>query len=115
MNDERDPLLESLFAQAERDFAGEEFTAGIMTRIQKRRRNVLVGRLGVIALLVALELLLNAPLQNSVGSLTQTMGAGLFQFDNEWLEYALGPLNSVAGLLGITLLGLNLLFRKVLR
>ena len=115
MNDERDPLLETLFVQAERELTDEQFTADVMSGIRKRRHNVLAGRLSVVALLIALELLLNAPLQNSVGIFAQALTAGLFKVDNEWLAYAVGPLNSLAGLLGMVLIGLNLLFRKILR
>ena len=115
MNDERDPLLETLFVQAERDLTDDQFTAHVMAGIRKRRFNVLAGRLTVVALLIALELLLNAPLQNSVGLFTQAMSEGLFQVNNEWLAYAVGPLNSIAGLLAMVLIGLNFLFRKVLR
>ena len=115
MNDERDPLLESLFAKAGRELIDEQFTARVMAGIDRRRRNVLIGRFAVVGLLVALELLLNAPIQNSVGTLADTMGAGLIQLDNEWVAYAVGPLNSIAGVVGVTLLGLHFLFRRVLR
>ena len=115
MNDERDPLLESLFVQAEQECIDEQFTAKVMAGIDKRRRAVLMGRLCVIVLLVAIELMLNAPLQNSVGALTQVFSTSLFQVENEWLAYAFGPLNSIAGLIGVLLLGMHYLFRKVLR
>ena len=115
MNDERDPLLESLFAQAGRELIDEQFTERVMAGIDRRRRNVLIGRFAVVGLLVALELLLNAPIQNSVGTLADAMGAGLIQLDNEWVAYAVGPLNSIAGMVGVTLLGLHFLFRRVLR
>ena len=115
MNDERDPLLDSLFRQAEQELVDEQFTAGVMAGIDRRRRNILVGRLAVVALLVALELLLNAPIQNSVGALTGVLGGGLIQLENEWLAYAIGPLNSIAGVAGVVLLGLHFLFRRVLR
>ena len=115
MNEERDPLLESLFEQAERQLIDDRFTARVMAGIDKRRRNVLIGRFSVVALLVVLELLLNAPIQNSVGSLADAMGAGLFQLENEWVAYAVWPLKSIAGVVGMTLLGLHFLFRRVLR
>ena len=115
MNEERDPVLESLFVQAERELIDEQFTSRVMAGIDRRRRNMLIGRLAAIGLLVMLELLLNAPIQNSVGTVAGTLGSGLLQLDNEWAAYALGPINSIAGLIGMTLLGLNFLFRKVLR
>ena len=115
MNDERDPMLESLFEQASHELVDRSFTAQVMSGIEKHRRNMLVGRLSVVVLLIAFELLLNAPLQNSVGVLTNTLSAALIDLDNEWLAYAVGPLNSLAGLIGILLIGMQFLFRKVLR
>ena len=115
MNDERDPLLESLFLQAEQELADEEFTTNVMAGINRRRRGFLIGRLSIVVLLIVFELVMNTPLQNSVGMLTSTMSTTLIQLENEWLTYALGPVNSIAGVLGVTLLGMQFLFRKVLR
>ena len=115
MSDERDPMLDSLFQQAERELIDDQFTATVMAGIDKRRRTVLIGRFSVVALLVALELLLNAPIQNSVGTLTGVLSGGLIRLENEWLAYAVGPINSIAGVAGIVLLSLHFLFRKVLR
>ena len=115
MNNERDPLLESLFLQAKQELVDEKFTANIMAGIDRRRRGFLIGRLSIIALLIVFELVMNTPLQDSVGALTGTMSRSLIPLENEWLTYALGPLNSIAGVLGVTLLGMQFLFRKVLR
>ena len=115
MNEERDPLLESLFEQAEQQLVDDQFTTRVMAGIDRRRRNVMIGRFSAVLLLIVLELLLNAPIQNSVGTLADAMSAGLFQLENEWVAYAVGPLNSIAGVVGMTLLGLHFLFRRVLR
>ena len=115
MNDERDPLLESLFLQAEQELIDEDFTTNIMAGIERRRRGFMIGRLSIIVLLIVFELVMNTPLQDSVGMLTSTMSRTLIQLENEWLTYALGPLNSIAGVVGVTLLGMQFLFRKVLR
>ncbi len=48
MSDERDPLLESLFAQASDELNDIDFVETVMAQVAKRRRNVLLGRIGQI-------------------------------------------------------------------
>ncbi len=115
MNDERDPLLESLFSQAEHELVEDRFTVQVMAGVNKRRRNVLIGRLAIVALLVALELLLSAPLQNTAGAITQVLGMSLIEVESEWLSLVFAPLNSIAGLLGMLLLSMQFLHRRMMR
>jgi len=115
MTDDRDPLLESLFTQATIELSDNDFSERVMSMVEKRRRNVLFGRVGIVALLVLLELLLSAPLQNSVGAATEALSASLLDVGNEWLAVIVAPINSVAGLLGILLLGLHTIYRRILR
>ena len=53
--------------------------------------------------------------QASVGALTQTLGETLIELDNQWVSSLLGPLNSIAGVIGATLLALQYLYRKFVR
>lgn len=115
MTDERDPLLESLFAQTNIELSDSDFAERVMSMVEKRRRNVLLGRVGIVALLVLLELLLSAPLQNSVGAATEALSASLLDVGNEWFAVIVEPINSVAGLLGMLLLGLHAIYRRILR
>jgi len=115
MSDERDPLLDSLFAEAENEQTDDEFTAKVMLSIEKRRRNIITGRIGIVGLLFALEFLLSAPLQNSVGVLANTLSMSLIPIQSEWLAAAFAPLNSIAGLIGMLLLGLHTLHRRMVR
>ena len=115
MNDERDPLLESLFARAERELVEDKFTAQVMAQVATRRRNVLIGRLAVVALLVALELLLSTPLQNSAGVITQVLSTSLVELEGGTVATAVSPINSIAGLIGMLLLGMQFLFRRMVR
>ncbi len=115
MNDERDPLLESLFSQAERELVEDKFTVQVMDRVKKRRRNVLIGRFAIVALIIVLELLLSAPLQNTAGVITQALSTSLIEVENEWLTLVFAPLNSVAGLIGMVLLGMQFLYRRMVR
>lgn len=113
MNQERDPLLETLFENAQQPLDDGDFSARVSARIKARGRRILLGRLAIVALLASLELLLDAPLQNSVGVLTEALGTPLYQIENEWLAFAFSSVNSVAGLLGLTLLALHFIYRRV--
>ena len=91
MNDERDPLLESLFSQAEHELVEDKFTLQVMDRVKKRRRNVLIGRFAIVALIIVLELLLSAPLQNAAGVITQALSTSLIEVESEWLTLVFAP------------------------
>ena len=115
MSNDRDPLLESLFAESAYEPADDGFNAAVMAKVEKRRRSVVIGRVAIFALLIAFELLLSAPIQYSVGVMSEALSASLFDVNNEWLAVAVAPLNSVAGLVGIFLLGLHTLHRRWVR
>lgn len=115
MSDERDPLLDSLFARAERELVEDRFTANVMARVATRRRNVLIGRLAIVALLIALEVLLSDPLQNYTGVITQVLSMSLVKLESGMVALVLAPINSIAGLIGMLLLGLQFLYRRMVR
>jgi len=115
MNNGRDPLLESLFRQAEHDLVEDEFTTRVMDQVATRRRNVLIGRFAIVALIVALELLLSSPLQNSAGVITQALNTSLIDLGSGKLAVTIAPLNSVAGLIGMLLLGTQFFYRRTMR
>ena len=114
MSNERDPLLESLFDDANAGLDDEAFTSAVVDRVASRRSRVLFGRLAVLALLVAMEVVLESPLQASLGVAAEVLGRSLFEVDSEWLAFVVAPINSIAGLFGMTLLALNALYRRLL-
>lgn len=83
-----------------------------MFRIRRHRRNALIGRFGAVALLLILELLLSSPLQNSATALAEALSTTLFEVEGQWLAFAFAPLNSVAGVIGLLLLGAHFLYRR---
>jgi hypothetical protein len=114
MSDERDPLLESLFAEAAIESADEEFNNAVMENVKRRRRNVLIGRVSIVALIVLFELLLSSPMQNSIGTMTAALSMSLVDLQAGWFASAVAPLNSIAGLIGMLLLGVHALYRKLI-
>ena len=43
------------------------------------------------------------------------MSTTLVELENEWLALVVAPLNSIAGLIGMLLLGMHHLYRKMVR
>ena len=113
MNEKRDPVLEGLFAQARQDLSDDRFTTAVLARVEERHRRVLFGRLTIVVLLIAFELLLDAPLQHSLGALAEALNTPLFDTGAQWFGILLTPLNSLAGLLGLGLVGIHFLYRKL--
>ena len=115
MSNERDPVLETLFAESKLEINENGFSDQVMDGVEKRRRNAFLGRIALLALLVAFELLLSEPVQHSVGAMTEMLSSSLFDIKSDWLAIILSPLNSVAGLIGVLLVGLLSLYRKFVR
>ncbi len=112
MTDERDPQLEALFVQAEQELTDDGYVDQVMDRLRRHRRNSLIGRFTAVGLLVLLEVLLSAPLQNSAAAIADALSTSLFSVESQWIAFALAPLNSVAGLLGLLLLWMHFLYRR---
>lgn len=113
MTVEQDPVLRSLFDAAERQLEDAEFTGAVVERMDQRRRRLLAGKIAVLASIVLLEVLLESPLSNSLGQVAKLLGEDLIPISGGWLGFLLSPVNSIAGLVGMTLLALNLLYRKI--
>ena len=115
MNDERDPELEVLFAEAAAESPNGDFADKVMTRVASRRRNVLFGRIAIFALIVLLEALLSAPVQSTVGVIVAALGTPLLELSHPALAMLLTPVNSIGGVIGILLLLVYFLYRRFLR
>jgi hypothetical protein len=113
MTEERDPRLESLFDAADQPLADDAFTSAVEAGVKAHRRRILFGRLAIAALLVCVELLLDSPLQDSLGTATDALVTSLVPVRHEWLAFIVAPINSIAGLLGMLLLGLHFVYRKM--
>jgi hypothetical protein len=115
MNNERDPVLEAIFSLPESKPANDSFTNEVMNRVEARRRRVLLGRVAIVVALFALEFLLSAPLNESLEAVAGALGTNLIRMNESWFATLIAPLNSVAGLLGMLLLGLQFVYRRSVR
>lgn len=115
MSDERDPTLESLFAAAEEPLQDVAFTESVAGEITGRRRRLIFGRFGVLGMILVLEVLLQSPLQQSLGVAADWLGRPIMTVEGEWLSFALSPVNTAAGIIGVVLLAVHLFLRSVLK
>ncbi|MDH3374868.1 MAG: hypothetical protein OEM85_16005 [Gammaproteobacteria bacterium] len=113
MTTDRDPLLESLFAAARQDLAGDEFADDVMLRIDKLRRRAIIGWIFVGLVAAAIALVLSGPIVHAVNLATQILPESLVELDDRRLVQVFAPLNSVAGVVGLGLLGLRMAYRKI--
>lgn len=116
MSDDRDPMLEAMFDKSRPRYEDDGYVERIMAKVDSRRRNVMFGRFLIVALIFLLEFLPSSPLQNSVGRITRALGAELINVNaGGWLELIFGPVNSIAGVIGLLLLGLHVIYRRNVR
>lgn len=112
---ERDPLLQKLFEIATQDIAGDEFIAGVMAQIDAlRRRAIIVWSVaGVILAVVAW--LLTPTLVGAVTLLSQAIPQTLIDVEDTsaLVTQVFAPLNSVAAVVGITVMVIVFAYRKI--
>ncbi len=113
MTDDRDPDLQALFADAERPLADETFTVAVMSRIDRRWRWALFGRIGFGLALALCAWLIAPTLQAVANLLTQAAASPLVALDDPLLAQTLAPVNSIAGACGLGLVGLWQLYRSI--
>ncbi len=111
-----DPTLQTLFANAKQDLAGEAFTTQVMSQT-KLKHSADIGRIGVGLVLASCAWLLATPLQDAVQLLTQSLTlsliVSLIDLDDRWLAQILSPVNNIASLLALGLFGLRIAYRKI--
>jgi hypothetical protein len=112
-DDDRDPTLQALFAEAEKDLAGEAFTGQTMARIDNLKRRTSLAWIGAGLLLVLCTWLLAAPLQDAALLLTESLSLPVVDLDHRWLAQVLSPLNSIGSLLALALLTLRSAHRRL--
>jgi hypothetical protein len=115
MSNDRDPILDAMFEKSRPTYEDDGYVERVMAKVDGRRRNVMFGRLLIVALIFLLEFLPSSPLQNSVGRITEALSNDLFELNAVWLNFIFAPVNSIAGIIGIFLLGLHVLYRRNVR
>ncbi|MDH3432156.1 MAG: hypothetical protein OEQ14_19340, partial [Gammaproteobacteria bacterium] len=115
MSTDRDPVLQSLFVIARQDCTEDEFTKQVISRIDNLRRRALIGWIAAGLVSAALAVLLTEPVLYTVNLATQILPRSLLDVDDHILARVLAPMNSIAGLVALGLLGLRLAWKKIFR
>ena len=113
MSDDRDPKLQSLFADTDEELGDDGFTGQVMSRVDRARYSVRFSRYCVALVIVLFAGLIAGPLIGAVDALTEVLPRPLIDIDEGWFGVVFAPLNSLSGLLGIALLGLVAAFKKL--
>ncbi len=115
MNTEFDPRLQALFDQAGRSFDGEHFLANVMRRVDRQRRQTMLGW-AIVGLLALIGFAFVAsPVIAAVDFVGRMLPMSLVEVETEWLQMLVSPVNSVAAAVAIGSLLIVKFFRWVLR
>jgi hypothetical protein len=114
MNELRDPDLQSLFRQADRELDGEALTARVIRKIRKLKLLVLAGSLSAVLLLLGgAWLIFGVTLFEFTVLISEALATPLFDLGQGWLALLLLPANTVATLLVITFKALRIFHKRV--
>jgi hypothetical protein len=112
--DQRDPFLQSLFAEAGQQLEGEAFGARVMARTRRLRYLALAGGAALaLTVLSGAWLLFGLPLFEFAVLLSQALATPLFNLGEGWLALVLLPVNTVASVLVIALKALRMLHKRI--
>ena len=100
MDEARDSQLQALFDKHDENLPDGLFTAEVVQGARKIRRIAIVRR----AMLAVLLALLAVPLQDYALEFAEVLIVSLVQIDNALVAQLLAPINSVGGVLSVTLL-----------
>jgi len=114
MTDDRDSLLQTLFAEAQDDLDGEAFTAQVMARTRSLRYRAAAGWICLALVLVACCWLLAIPLQGFAQLVTQGLDTTLIDLGDSWLAWSFSPVNNVAALLVLSVKAIRVGRKKIL-
>jgi len=113
MTDARDPGLQAMFDAARKDTANEAFVARVMADVEKGQRLTIFSWVIGGVLLAPVAWWLATPLLGAVDLATQLLPDTLIEVEEQWLAQLLAPVNSVAGIVGLSFLVAWALYRKI--
>jgi len=113
MTDDRDPLLEALFAEAQHDLDGEPFTARVMAQTRFVRYRVFAPWIGVALILAGGAWFLAIPLEVAQ-LIAQALATTLIDLGGGWLAWLLSPVNNIAALLVLGVKTIRIGWKKII-
>lgn len=115
MNEVLDKGIQDLFDAARNDAPDAAFVATVMAKVNAQRRHTLVVWTLAGVVLLAVAAMLTGPVTEAVGLLTRLMPQPLVEagLEDALITQFLAPLNSVAAIVGVSLLVLLYAVRKL--
>lgn len=113
MIDNRDPMLQSLFAGAQEELEGDAFTTRLMSKVDRLTRMSRLRRIGVGLILIVCAWFAATPLQEAALAVTRGLYHPLIQLDDGLFAGLISPANTYAGALALILLGLRAAYRTL--
>jgi hypothetical protein len=113
MTNGNDPVLQALFDNARSDVLENGFTDQVMVEVGKSRRKTIAIWIGMCLLALIVLWWLAEPVVGLVNLITGLLPVSLFDLGEGWIAVFLAPLNSVAAVVGLGLLGLYAAFRRL--
>lgn len=107
-----DPVLQALFDNARSDVPENGFTVQVMAEVGKSRRKTIAIWIGMCLLVLIALWWLAEPVLSLVNLITRLLPLSLFDLGEGWIAVFLAPLNSVAAVVAVGLLGLYAVFRR---
>jgi hypothetical protein len=115
MTDDRDPVLQSLFAanQVDQiDLDGKAFTARVMAKTHSLKYWLASISGGITLVFLICIWIFNIPLQEVVQFITQTLATTLFDLGDSWTSWVFAPVNNIASLFVLSVKAMRVIYKK---
>lgn len=96
MTEDRDPFLQTIFAENQQQLDDEEFVHSVVQRTTLLKRNLLLTFASSILLLLLLSWIFSWPLLGLAMVFTSTLSTELFALGNGAIAWMLTPVNNLA-------------------
>ena len=113
MTDDRDPFLQTLFAEAQHDLDGEVFTAQVMAQMRFLRYRSVAPWIFVALMLAAGAWFFAIPLEVAQ-LIAQVLTITLIDLGDSWLAWLFSPINNIAALLIISVKAIRIGRKKII-
>jgi hypothetical protein len=114
MKDDRDMVLQGLFADANQELTDEDFTPRVMAKTHSLRNRLLAAGAGLMLTLAIMTWVFNLPLFDLTQQVSQVFTFALFDLGEGWLAWVLAPLNNIAGLLLLCVKAVRVIRKKLI-
>ncbi len=101
MTDDRDPYLQTLFAEDQPSLPAEDFVDAVMARTYRLKRNLYVTFGTLVAAFFATAWFAGWPLLSIISSLGGILGMELVSFGDSTIGWVLLPVNNLATILAL--------------